>query len=158
MYAYSHLSQGDDETTIQYLVRAKFLLEHIHQTTKLEDIAGNNWDNLYLMDGTEGTAYQERAAMEQESWRTMEDVFQTIHCIPKTEEKIKAYSEPNFEPMPWMSTVTMHEVCFGKYAKPNSPVKNYNSKPQGNMQYSSNFRDGCKYHNNQFNKDQGKPQ
>ena len=52
----------------------------------------------------------------------MEDVFQTIHYITKTEEKTKAYSEPNFEPIPQMSTVSMHEVSFGRYAKPNSPI------------------------------------
>ena len=92
--------------------------------------------------------------LEQELWRTIEDVFQTIHNRTKTEEKTKPYSEPNFEPVPGMSTMSMNEVSLGKYAKPNPAAKTYNS----NTQYSSNYRDGGQYRNGQFHKDQIKPQ
>ena len=33
------------------------------------------------------------------------------------------HSEPNIEPMSWVPTVSVHEVSFGKYAKPTSLVK-----------------------------------
>ena len=35
MVAYGHLTQHDDESTSQYLIRAKVLLEHINHTSKL---------------------------------------------------------------------------------------------------------------------------
>ena len=111
-YAYSHLSQDDDETITQYLVMAKVLLECIHHTTKLADIACRSWDNLYLMHGLKSPHTRKRVTMEQESWRTIEDVFQTIHCITKTEEKTRAYSEPNFEPVLWISTVSIALVSM----------------------------------------------
>ena len=86
----------------------------------------------------------------------MEDFFQTINHITRTEEKIKVYCEPNFEPMPQVSKERVHEVSFGKYTKANLLVKTYNSNSQCNMQYSSNFRDGGKHHSSQFHKDQSK--
>ena len=144
---------GDDETITQYLVRAKVLLECMHYTANLADIAGSSRDNLYLMHGLKAPHSRKRVIMEQESWRTMEDVFHTIHHIIK----IKENSEPNFEPMPWMSIVSMNEVSLGKYAKPKPTVKTYNSNPNSNVQYSSNYREGGKYHSSQFHKDQGKP-
>ena len=68
----------------------------------------------------------------------MEDVFQTIHHITKTEEKTKVYSEPNFEPVTQVSKERVHEVSFSKYAKVNPSVKTYNSNPQSKMWYSFN--------------------
>ena len=38
MFTYSNISQQDNESATQYLVRAKVLLEHIHCTSKLSDI------------------------------------------------------------------------------------------------------------------------
>ena len=49
MYAYSHLMQGNEEPTTQYLSRPKVLLEHIHHTTKVSSIPGVGWNNLYLV-------------------------------------------------------------------------------------------------------------
>ena len=98
-----------------------------------------------------------KVAMEQELWRTIEDVFQTIHHMIKTEEKTKAYSEPNSDLVPLMPTVSMHEVSLGKCAKPKPIVKTYHSNLNSNMQYSSNYRDDGIYHNSQYCKDQGKP-
>ena len=48
MFTYSKISQ-DDESTAQYLVRAKVLLECIHHTSKLSDISGFGLDNLSLV-------------------------------------------------------------------------------------------------------------
>ena len=47
--AYAYLMQGENETVTQYLARAKVLLEHIHHTSKLCDIPGSSYDNLYLV-------------------------------------------------------------------------------------------------------------
>ena len=60
--------------------------------------------------------------------------------------------------MPQMSTVSVNEVSLGKYAKATPTIKTYNSNPNSNVQHSSNYRDGGKYHNSQFCKDQNKPQ
>ena len=49
--AYAHLTQGENKMVMQYLARAKVLLEYIHQTSKLCDIPGSGYDNLYLGQG-----------------------------------------------------------------------------------------------------------
>ena len=49
MFAYSKISQQDNESTVWYLVRAKVLLECIHCTSKLSDISGFGLDNLSLV-------------------------------------------------------------------------------------------------------------
>ena len=49
MFAYSQIAQQDDEPTVQYLIRAKVLLECIHHTSKLSDISGAGLDNLSLI-------------------------------------------------------------------------------------------------------------
>ena len=85
----------------------------------------------------------------------MEDVFQTISCITKT-ENTKAYSEPSFEPVPQVSKERVHDVSFGRYTKPNSPGKTCNSNSQHRMRYSSNIRDVGKHHSSQLCKDQSK--
>ena len=47
--AYAHLAQVESETVTQYLAQAIVLLEHIHHTSKLCDIAGSGYNNLYLV-------------------------------------------------------------------------------------------------------------
>ena len=155
MFAYSHLSQGKEETA-QYLVRTKVLLDHIHHTTKLADITCSSWDNLYLVHGLKVPHISKRVTKEQDSWRMMEDVFQTINHITKTGEMTKVYSEPNFEPVPQMSKERIHEVSFGRYTKPNSPIKTFSINSQCNTRYSYNFTDGSKHHSGQLHKDQSK--
>ena len=51
MHAYSKIPQHDNESTAQYLVRARVLLEHIHCMPKLADILGFGKDNLSLVQG-----------------------------------------------------------------------------------------------------------
>ena len=48
MVTYSNLTKQDDESTSQYLIRAKVLLEHINHTSKLSQISGNGLNNLAL--------------------------------------------------------------------------------------------------------------
>ena len=47
--AYTNLMQQDDESTSQYLIRAKVLLEHMNHTSKLSQISGEGLDNLVLI-------------------------------------------------------------------------------------------------------------
>ena len=49
MFAYSQIAQQDDEPTVQYLIRAKVLLEHIYHTSKLSDSSGAGLDYLSLV-------------------------------------------------------------------------------------------------------------
>ena len=49
MLTYLKISQQDNESTVQYLVRVRVLLEHIHHTSKLADISGFGTDNLSLV-------------------------------------------------------------------------------------------------------------
>ena len=89
MYTYSYLLQGNEEPTPQYLCRAKVLLECIHHTTKLPSIPGVGWDNLYLVRGLKVPHMRRRVASKQDSWRMMEDVFNTINHIARTEGQEK---------------------------------------------------------------------
>ena len=126
MYAHSHLLQGDEEATIQYLSRAKVLLEHIHHTTKLSSIPGEGWDNLYLVTGLKAPHMRRRVASEQDSWRTMEDVFNTIDHIAKTEDKKKIYSEPNFDLVPQVAKEWVQGISTGNYPGQSPAHKTYN--------------------------------
>ena len=56
-----------------------------------------------------------RVASEQDSWRMMVDIFNTIDCISKMEDRNKIYSEPNFKLVPQMSKEWVQEVSTGKY-------------------------------------------
>ena len=85
MFAYSHLSQSDEEPTAQYLIMAKVQLEHIHHTTKLSSISGTGWDNMYLVRGLKALHIWKKVANEQDSWRTMQDVFDTINYMTRME-------------------------------------------------------------------------
>ena len=97
MFTCSHLLQGDEEPTRQYLLTAKVLLEHIHYTTMLLSIPGVGWDNLSLVRGLNAPHIRRGVASEQYSWRMKEDVFNTIHHIARTEDRNKIYSEPKFQ-------------------------------------------------------------
>ena len=67
------------------------------------------WDNLYLVRGLKTLHIRRSVASEQDSWRMMEDVFDTIHCLARTEERNRIYVEPNFEPgsKEWVQEVNM---------------------------------------------------
>ena len=48
---YAHLAKGESESITQYLSWAKVLLECIHHISKMCDIAGSSYNNLYLVQG-----------------------------------------------------------------------------------------------------------
>ena len=146
MFAYSHLSQGDEEPTSQYLVRAKGTLEHIHHTTKLSSIPGAGWDNMYLVRGLKAPHIRKRVAKEQDSWRMMWDVFNTVNYITRMEERTNIYSEPNFKLGSQVSKEWVHEVSTGKFTEQNPPCKTY-SGPQHRLPTNSNFRSNRRQYN-----------
>ena len=49
MVAYTNLTQQDDESTSQYLIRAKILLECMNHTSKLSQISSKELNNLALV-------------------------------------------------------------------------------------------------------------
>ena len=153
MFACSHLSQGGEEPTAQYLVRAKFLLECIHHTTKLSSIPGAVWDNMYLVRGLKAPHIRKRLVNEQDSWRMMQDVFNSIICITRMEERIKIFLEPNFELVSQVSEEWVHEVSTGKYTGQKPSSKTYNG-PQLRLQTNFYFRSSSRQYNIQLKRDQ----
>ena len=67
MVAYSHLTKQDDESTSQYLIKAKVLLKHINHTFKLSQITGKGLNNLALVWGLRDSHIRWRVTKEQES-------------------------------------------------------------------------------------------
>ena len=59
----------DDESTAEYLGRAKILLECNHCTSKLSDISGFGLDNWSLVQGRRESHICRRVMKEQESWK-----------------------------------------------------------------------------------------
>ena len=49
MFTYLKISQQDNESTAQYLVRARVLIAYIHHMSKLADISGFGMDNISLV-------------------------------------------------------------------------------------------------------------
>ena len=81
------------------------------------------WDNLYLVRGLKVQHMRRRVASKQDSWRTMEDVFNTINHIAKMEDRSKLYFEPNFELLSQVAKEWVQEVSKGKYLGQNLPIK-----------------------------------
>ena len=147
MFAYTQITQQDDEPMAQYLIRATVLLEYIHCTSKFSHISGSGLDTLFLIWGPRRNHIRRRVVKEQEPWMTMGDVFKSINRSTRTEEWIQAYHEPKYDSISQLSTEKIHEVSYGKYNTPKTPYKSYNR---------SHFRSQC--NSNQFNGDQEKPQ
>ena len=67
IYEYSHLSQGDEEPTTQYLSRAKVLLEHIHHTKKVVKYSRCRFGTvLYLVRGLKALYMRRRVVSKQD--------------------------------------------------------------------------------------------
>ena len=66
MVAYTNLTHQDDEYTLQYLIRAKVLLEHMNHTSKLSQISGKGLNNLSVIQGLRDRHIRWRFAKEQE--------------------------------------------------------------------------------------------
>ena len=71
----AHLIQGENEMVMQYLARAKVLLECFHHTSKLCNMPGSGYDNLYHVWGMHSPHIWRWVASEQDTWQSMEDVF-----------------------------------------------------------------------------------
>ena len=130
------------------------LLECIHHTTKLSSIPGVGWDNLYLVKGLRAPHITRRVASEQDSWRTMEDVFDTISYIGRTEDRNKIYSDSNFESVPQVSTEWVQEVSTSKYTRQNPTKKTYNG-PNHRSQNDSSISNRNRQYNSQPCRDKG---
>ena len=86
MFAYSKISQQDNESTAQYLVRAKVFLECIHCNPTYQTFQALVWITCHWSEGLREAYICRRVTKEQESWRTMEDVFKSINKVTRTEE------------------------------------------------------------------------
>ena len=80
--AYVHLAQGEHKSIMQYISRAKVLLECIHNTSKMCKIPGVSYDKLYLVRGLYSPHAQQMVASEQDTWLSMEDIIQTMSKSP----------------------------------------------------------------------------
>ena len=83
--AYAHLIQGENKTVKQYLTRTKVLLECIHHTSKFCNIPGGSYDNLCLVLGLCSPHVRRWVASECDTCWSMEDVFQMIYCVTRSE-------------------------------------------------------------------------
>ena len=90
MVTYNNITQ-DHESTPQYLIRAKVLLEHINHIFKLSQISSKGLNNLGLVLGLRDNHIRRRVTKEQESRNTMEDIYRSINRITKNEVRTKAY-------------------------------------------------------------------
>ena len=156
MFTYSEILQQDKESTVQYLVRPRVLLECIHHTSKLAEISGCGMDNLSLVCGLRKAHIRRWVTKEQESWRTMKDVFKSINKVTRTEEQTKAYNEPMYDAVSHVATERINEVSQGKYHQPRTPSKMYGShfRPSNNSHFSS----PCGTNSHQISRNQGRPQ
>ena len=77
------------------------------------EISGYGLDNLSLICSLWEHHIRKRAADEQESWQTMEEVFNAINHITKKKERSKAYHQPKYDSVSQGST----ESARGEYAK-----------------------------------------
>ena len=110
--AYAHLVQGEHKSTAWYLTRAKVLLECIHHNSKMCDIPGIGYDKFYLARGLHSPHAQQRVASEQDTWHSMENVFQTIEHVTRSEEQNRAFFNPNLEVL--KPAIQVKEVSHSK--------------------------------------------
>ena len=64
---YAHLAQGEHELITQYISRAKVLLEHIHNNSKVCEIPGVGYNKLYLVRGLCSPHAQWRVVSKQDT-------------------------------------------------------------------------------------------
>ena len=134
--------QGENESTAQYLTRAKVLLEHIHHNSKMCDIPGISYDKLYFVRGLHSPHARQRVASEQETWCPMEDVFQTIGHVTRSKERYRAFFNPNLETM--KPVMQVNEVSYGKAIWHHKSDGSNNGKPCP-LQFNNNFRENTRH-------------
>ena len=120
----------------------KLLLEHIHHTSRLCDIPGSGYDNLYLVWGLHLPHLWRRVASKQDTWRLMEDVFQTIDHVTSSKEQNRVFFKPNFETA--QPVIQVNDVNYVKATRCNMLDWSYNGQPH-QMWFSNNFRDTNRY-------------
>ena len=76
--------------SVQYLIRAKVLLEHIDHTPQLSHMSGKGLNNLALIQGLRDHYVKRRVTKEQESWNMMGDIYRSINQITKNEARTRA--------------------------------------------------------------------
>ena len=94
MVAYNNLTKQNDESTSQYLIRAKVLLEHINHISRLSQMSRKGLNHLALVQGLRDIHVRRKVMKEQESWNAMEDIYRSINWITKNEARTRAYQEP----------------------------------------------------------------
>ena len=110
--SYTHLIQGENKLITQYLTRAKVLLEHIHHNSKMCDIPGISYDKLYLVPELHSPHVRRRVASEQDTWHSIEDVFQTIEHVTRSKEQYRAFFKPNLETV--QPIIQVNKVSYSK--------------------------------------------
>ena len=80
----------------------------------------------------------------------MENLFDTISHIARTEDRNKIYLEPNFKSVPQVSKEWVQEVSTGKYTGQNPTNKTYNG-PNFRLQTNSSFSNRQYNYNRQYN-------
>ena len=154
MFAYSHLSQGAEEPTTQYLIRAKVLLECIHQTTKLSSIPGACWDNLYLIRGLKALYIRRRVAKSKtpgEWWKM--SLTESI-ALPGQRRGTRSTLSQTFKSVSQTSREWVHKVSVCKYTRQNSSSTAYNG-PKCRIPLALIFRSGDKQYSKQPCRDWG---
>ena len=143
--AYAHQTQGKNKTVTQVL------WECIHHTSKLCDIPGSSYDNLYLIWGMHLPHVQRRVASKQDTWRSMEDVFKIINWVTRSEKQNRAFFKPNFKTVQPVTQV--NEVNYGKTNRHNMLDQSYNGQHH-QVWFSKNFRDTNRHPRALFKKGQ----
>ena len=150
---YANLMQGENELITQYLTRAKVLLKHIHHNSKMCDIPGISYDKLYLVQGLHSPHVWWRVASEQDTWCSMEEVFQTTEHVTRSEEQNRAFFNPNLETL--KPVIQVNKVSYGKN------IWQYKSDCPNNVQpcpvwFNNTFRENNKQPRGPFRESPGK--
>ena len=109
---YAHSAQGEHESIMQYISRAKVLLEHIHNTSKMCKSLGVGYDKLYLVRGLHSLHAWWRVASKQDTWLSMDNVIQTIEWVTRSEEWNRPFFKPNLEAL--RPDIQVNEVSYDK--------------------------------------------
>ena len=144
--------QGKNETVTQYLARVKILLEHIHHTSKLCNIPGHSYDNLYLVGGLCSPHVPRWFASEQDTWWSMEDVFKMTDHVTSFKEQNRAFFTPNFETVQPVIQVT--ELNYSKATMHITLDQSYYGQPH-QAWFSNNFRNTNRHPRGSFKTGQG---
>ena len=107
---------------------------------------------LYLVWGLCSPHIQRRVASDQDTWWSMEDVFQTIECITRSKEQYGAFLNPNLETM--QPVVQVNELSYSK-ANWHSKCDQSNSGQPHPVWFSNNFRDTNRHQRGLFKKSPG---